>query len=106
MYNIKIQFFFIKGVLYFLLVAVLLCRKHSVSSEQRLFTAVTNTLLNVAEGRKLRWIRCKVILKKPERKIMPEGKTKLGKPRRKWKDNIRMDLEHLTFQRLFNPWRQ
>jgi hypothetical protein len=30
--------------------------------------------------------------------VKPEGKGKLGRPRRRWEDNIKMDLEEIELE--------
>jgi hypothetical protein len=48
-------------------------------------------------------IGLRIILKRDERKIVilvgrPEGRRPLGRPRRRWEDNIKMDLREIGFR--------
>ena len=58
-------------------------------------------IVRVIQSRRLRWIGhvVRVVEGRSTFKILtgkPTGKRPLGRPRRRWKDNIRMDLEEIS----------
>jgi len=57
-------------------------------------------IVRVIKTRRMRWVENVALMGGQERRIQgfggePEGKRPLGRPRRRWGDNIKMDLQEV-----------
>jgi len=73
-------------------------RTDTLSGGARAFGASVTNIVRVIKSRRMRWAR-HVARRGEERGVYrvllgkPEGRRLLGRPRRRWVDNIRMDLQ-------------